>query len=140
MGLNEIIAGGGITLVVILTIIQIAPIKVDPWSWLAQKIGKAMNKEVIEKVDKLDGDLAALRKECDEREATACRTRIMRFGDEILHDVRHSKEHFDQILLDITNYEVYCDTHPKFKHGIAVATIERIKQVYQKCIAENSFL
>lgn len=140
MEINEILTSGGITLAVILTLIQITPIKFNPWSWLAHKIGKAVNKEVIEKVDKLDGDLQTLRKECDEREVTACRTRIILFGDEILHDVHHSKEHFDQILLDITSYETYCDVHRDFKNGIAVATIERIKQVYQKCMDENSFL
>lgn len=27
---------------VLLTFIQISPIKVNPWSWIARKIGKAM--------------------------------------------------------------------------------------------------
>lgn len=31
MSLQEIITGGGISLFVLLTIIQIAPIKVNPW-------------------------------------------------------------------------------------------------------------
>lgn len=139
MSIEELLASGGI-LFIALTIVQICPIKINPWSWLAKKLGRAINGEVIEKVDKLGDDLQSLRSECDEREAVTSRLRILRFGDEILHEVHHTKEHFDQILLDITQYELYCSCHPDFRNNIAVATIERIKHIYQKCMDENSFL
>ena len=38
----EIATGGGILLAV-LTVIQIAPIKINPWSALAKAIGRAIN-------------------------------------------------------------------------------------------------
>jgi hypothetical protein len=88
----------------------------------------------------VSADLSLLRNESEEREATTCRARIMRFGDEIYQGHEHTKEHFDQILLDITFYEDYCDSHPKFKNSIAVATIANIKWVYEKCLKEKSFL
>lgn len=140
MSFDELLAIVGGVLLSAFTIIQICPIKINPWSWLAKKLGRAINGEVIEKVDKLGADLQSLRTECDEREAVTCRTRILRFGDEILHDVHHTKEHFDQILLDVTQYELYCASHPVFRNNIAVATIERIKHIYKKCMDENSFL
>ena len=140
MTLKEILTGGGGLLLILLTLVQIAPIKADPWSWIAKSIGNAINGSVIDKVEKLSNDVKALRTECEERDATACRTRILRFGDEILHDVRHSKEHFDQILLDITYYENYCGTHPHFRKNVAVATIKRINHVYARCMRDNDFL
>lgn len=140
MTLQQILTEGGAALVIVLTLVQIAPIKVDPWSRIAKMIGKAINGEVIEKVDKLGGDLQSLRDESEEREAITCRTRILRFGDEIIHGAEHTKEHFDQILADIDYYEDYCGAHPKFRNNKAVATIERIKAVYMKCLDENSFL
>lgn len=140
MNIKELLTSGGGALLILLTLIQIAPVKINPWSWLAKNIGKAINGEVIEKVDLLGRDVKTLRDECEEREATACRTRILRFGDEILHDVRHSKEHFDQILIDITAYENYCASHPDFRNNVAVATIRRINQVYAQCIRNNNFL
>lgn len=140
MNIKELLTSGGGVLLILLTLIQIAPVKINPWSWLAKNIGKAINGEVVEKVDNLSTDIRNLRDECEEREATACRTRILRFGDEILHDVRHSKEHFDQILIDITAYENYCASHPDFRNNVAVATIKRINQVYAQCISNNNFL
>ena len=124
----------------VMTFIQVSKIQINPWSWLAKKIGKAINGEIIEKVDKLSDDLSQLRLESEERDATACRTRIMRFNDEILQGREHTKEHFDQTLIDITNYERYCEEHPKFKNSVAVATIANIRRVYEKCMKEKSFL
>ena len=144
MSVSEIITtitGGGCGLLVIMmTLLQISPLKINPWSYLAHKIGKALNHDITEKVDALGEDLKNLRSDFDEREADNCRTRILRFNDELAHDVKHSKEHFDQTLWDITKYETYCDNHPGYKNNIASLAIERIKDTYKKCCDEGTFL
>lgn len=85
------------------------------------------------KIDKLQGSN-------DERMAYTWRYRILRFNDEIRLGEKHSKEHFDQIIEDIDNYEDYCRTHPDFPNNKAVFAISHIKKVYQKCINEKTFL
>lgn len=136
---DMIMYGGGLT-VILMTLIQITPIKINPWSWLGRMIGRAINSEVLEKVDTLAEDVKALKEEDSEQWASLSRSHILRFGDELLHGVPHSKEHFDQILLDITKYEEYCDEHPNYKNNIANATIKQIKNTYQKCLDNNKFL
>ena len=140
MTISEILGGGAAIAVALATLFQIAPIKFNPWTSLAKAIGRAINGEVIEKVDKLEKDLTALRNEGDERAAKDARVRILRFGDEILHDKLHSKEHFDQILLDITEYEHYCEAHPHFKNNTTVMTTARILETYEQCLKDHSFL
>lgn len=130
--------GGG--LFVLMTIIQISPIKIDPWTWVFRSIGKLLNSEVLEKVDALSKDVQKNKDDDDEQWALLSRSHILRFGDELLHGVGHSKEHFDQILLDITKYELYCESHPQFHNGQAVATIKHIKETYHYCLDENKFL
>ena len=137
--IDTVLSSGGILLIA-MTLIQIAPIKINPWSYIAKKLGKAINGEVIEKVDKLGKDLKDLRNECDVREANNCRYQILRFGDEILHGVPHSKEHYDNILIEINTYENYCANHPEYLNNVAVATIKYIKDMYQKHLEDNSFL
>ena len=68
------------------------------------------------------------------------RYRILRFDDEVRHDKKHTKEHFDQILEDITSYEKYCKEHPDFPNNKAVFAISNIKDVYASCYENNSFL
>ncbi|MDO4168132.1 MAG: hypothetical protein Q4D32_12080 [Eubacteriales bacterium] len=139
MNMHEILAGGG-AVIVIMTLIQITPIKVNPWSAIAKAIGRAINGEVLDKVEKLGDDLQSLRTVSDEREAKAARVRILRFGDEIYQGTMHSKEHFDQTLDDITEYEQYCASHPDFKNDMTVLTVQTIKETYQKCLGKHNFL
>ena len=140
MSLHEILLASGGGLAVLLTLLQIAPIRVNPWSAIAKAIGRALNGEVLDRVDKLERDLDALRSAAEEREAVSCRARILHFGDETLHGARHTKEHFDQILRDITNYEQYCEAHPHFENNTTVLTSTRIKDIYTRCLAQNDFL
>lgn len=131
--------GGGI-LIILMTLVQISPIKLDPWSWIGRCIGRAINGEVLDKVKTLTTKVDQIKADDDEQWASLSRTHILRFGDEILHGVEHSKEHYDQILLDISKYEKYCANHPNYMNNIANATIKHIKDTYQKCLEKNNFL
>lgn len=137
---KEILLYGGGILFVLMTLVEITPIKINPWRWLGRTIGRAINGEVIEKVEALNRDVKNNKADDDEQWASLSRSHILRFGDELLHGVSHSKEHFDQILLDISKYERYCEDHPDYLNNIANATIQNIKKTYQKCLEENKFL
>ena len=91
-------------------------------------------------MDTLSNAVAKNKADDDEQWASLSRSHILRFGDELLHNVAHSKEHFDQILLDISKYEHYCETHKDYKNDVANETIKRIKKTYQKCLDNNDFL
>lgn len=138
--IKEVTLYGGGALILFMSIIQITPIKLNPWSWIGRAIGRSINGEVLEKVEALADDVKQNKADDDEQWASLSRTHILRFGDEILHGVSHSKEHFNQILLDISKYEQYCDSHPEYRNNVAGATIKQIKKTYQKCLDENNFL
>ena len=152
----------------LLTLVEITPIKINPWSWFGSIIGKAFTGEVMKEIGGLKQEMSSLktevgsvkqdvssvkneiqnikkdvsdiREEAKEREATNRRTRILEFGDGLLHGDKYSKEHFDQILLDVTAYENYCDSHPHYMNSIAEATIKHIKRIYQQCLTGDGFL
>ena len=50
MTLDELLLGGGLGLAAVLTLIQIAPVKIDPWSAIAKALGRAVNGEVLKEV------------------------------------------------------------------------------------------
>lgn len=140
INLGEVAKDGGIFLILVMTLLQISPIKVNPWSWLGKKIGKAINGEIIDKVDNLSREVEGIKQEQSEQAVINCRIRILRFGDEILHGNRHSKDHFDQTLRDIDCYEQYCHSHPNFENNVTGLTIERIKDVYRSQCDDNGFV
>lgn len=126
MTLQELIEKGGLSLIVILSIIQVTPIKINPWSWILRTVGKALTADVLDKLSETEADTA--------------RYRIIRFDDEIRHNTSHSEEHFNQILSDIDLYEHYCNTHHDYKNSKAVMAIAKIKETYEKCKQDNSFI
>ena len=130
----------GGALVAILSILQVSPIKFNPWSALAGWIGGAINREMAAEVGKLRETLTNHIVKDDERYAKNCRLRILRFNDELLQQKMHTKEHFDEILDDITEYERYCREHPDYKNNKAVLAIQNVEHVYQDCLAKNNFL
>lgn len=97
-------------------------------------------KELSGKIDTVNRSLGEMKAENGESRATDCRYRILRFDDEIRHDERHTKEHFDQILEDITEYEKYCKNHPDYSNNKAEMAIKNIKRIYEKCTNESAFL
>ena len=134
MSIQEIITNGGGVLVVVMTLVQLAPIKINPWSWLAQAIGKAMGLDRIEK--KLDAHILM----DDRRTADGHRARILHFNNELLRDIDHTKEEFTEVLLEIDEYEKYCDKHPEYPNNRAVLAIENIREVYKERLKRHDFL
>jgi hypothetical protein len=131
---------GSSGLLVILTILEIAPIKINPWSWIARSIGRALNREVMDEMGHLREDVKNNREYNDQEWVDLRRTHILRFGDEIRMGISHSEEHFDQVLLDISKYKRYCKAHPQYLNDRASATITIIENAYKKCLEEDKFL
>lgn len=139
--LDSIIQAGVAGLFIILVgMIKIPPIQVNFWGWLGRIIGKTINGEVLDRVDKLTDDVDQLRAKEELKDARHSRQRILRFNDEILFGQRHSKEHFDEILEDIDIYERYCHEHPDYENNRADLAIVSIQEVYKKCLQEHDFL
>lgn len=131
--------GGLVGLIILSGLIQVAPIKLNPWSWLAKRIGKAVNGEVIEHVGNLQ---KALNKhiEDDEREtAINKRNRILRYADEVRRGESHTKSSFDSIIADIDAYEDYCEKHPSFRNSMTVHASRLIFEKYDSLLANNDF-
>ena len=76
----------------------------------------------------------------DDREARSWRTQILRFNDELIHGVRHTKEHFDEMLDIVHDYEDHCQKHKNFPNGKCVHAIDNINRVYDELLESHDFL
>ena len=74
----------------------------------------------------------------NENQAVLARTHILRFDDELLNDVKHSKEYFSQTLQDIDVYEAFCTDHPNFKNSYATAAINHIRSTYDDLLKKHN--
>ena len=133
MNVQELLAGGGGLLLFLMTLMHIAPVKINPWSWLARAIGRAVNAEVIKKLD----DHITMD---DRRTADGHRARILHFNNELLRDIGHTQEEFFEVLAEIDAYEDYCREHPEYPNNRAVLAIGNIQEVYKERLKKHDFL
>lgn len=147
MTLAEILLAGGGGLVILMTLIQIAPIKIDPWSALARILGRAINNEVIGMLNEVKAAQKSntdrlnehIRMD-DERYADERRARILRFNNELVREIPHTKEEFIDILVDIDVYERYCEQHKEYRNNRAVHAIANIGRAYDERLVKHDFL
>lgn len=73
----------------------------------------------------------------DYNAAVLARTHILRFNDEILNGMKHSREYWRQQLDDCDTYEQFCKEHPKFKNSYTEIADRNIKSTYEKLLSEG---
>ena len=156
--LNKGALGWGVIVIAVLSCIQIAPIQLNPWSFIAKHLGRALMGEscrmmaghmdqIDDQLKRMNNEIQELKDKVEESEdkadmdrAIIARVRILRFNDEILGTKRHSKESFDQTLEDIDNYERYCHEHPEFRNNKTMMSIKNIKRAYDRQLKTHDFL
>ena len=108
------------------------------WGLLQYLISRKDN--TAEKLDKLTDLVREVSDRVDTSNATNARTRILRFDDELINGVHHSKEYFQQTLEEIDLYERYCEKHPDYKNSACVLAVEHIRHTYAKLLEERAFI
>lgn len=140
VNLEQIVFGGGGALVVLLTLVQVSPIKLNPWSWIAKKIGAAVNADISKRLDGIEKKLDDHISVSDQRVADTHRARILQFNSALLRDVGHTREEFIEVLAEIDAYEAYCRDHENYPNNRAALAIENIKENYKERLKKRDFL
>ena len=140
--------GGSLIVIIIImtSLIQISPIKLNPWTKLAEWIGSKINKSVLVKMDdmekkikEVDKNLADHIHESKQKELQDTRSDILSFGSSIISGTNYTREKFNFMISCCDRYETYCK-ETKISNGVADATIREIRRIYSLRLAENSFL
>lgn len=145
--LNTLLSTLGWAVLGLLTIAEkLAPEGKKPWSALARAFGHELTRDVQEHMVGVDKRLAKLSDKLDdvkafgeETRAIAARVRILRFGDELAAKQRHSKDAFDQALMDINAYDAYCEAHPHFRNHVTRTTSDYILAQYRERLEKHDF-
>lgn len=124
----------------ILTVLQVSKVKLNPWSWIIGRLGRALNRELFDEVSELKKDILSQRDSFVQDQVLQARRRILSAADEIRRGVPHSEEFFTEILGDVDTYTKYCNDHPEFENSKAENSIELIKSTHFTVVKENKFV
>ena len=118
---------------------EITPIKLNPIHSILRWVGKAVNGEVLQRMDGVEARLDAQGKSIDENEMDRIRWEVFDFANECRNGIKHTKDEFQHIISLNTKYHDLLDKYGE-ENGVFDAEYQYILELYKKCQHENSFL
>lgn len=98
---------------------------------------KEIKAELKELKEEQQEGFKELNNKIDFNAAVLARTHILRFNDEILNGVKHSREYWRQQLDDCDTYEEFCSENPDFKNSYTEIADKNIKTTFEKLMNEG---
>lgn len=138
---NITIADAGMFVTFLVALISgIAFLKKNLKDWIQSAVKDDFG-SLNKRMNALQGSIETIQEDRLRDKADEARRQILLFNDELLRGVKHSKEHFDNVLLDVNEYTKYCKRHDSdYENAKCVLAIAEIKRCYQICEAEGKFL
>ncbi|MBQ0165348.1 MAG: hypothetical protein KBS75_09170 [Bacteroidales bacterium] len=124
--------------------IKIPKVELPIWRWILEGIGKSINAPLSAKIAELSAQISNVDKLLNEHiktqeeaEITACRRRILRFWDEVMMGVRHSQEHWNNIMEDVDGYHTYCESHPNYHNSKATRAMSLLTDKFNELTPQD---
>lgn len=121
------------------TLFEIVPIKINPWSTLFRWIGKAINGELKEQLSDLSSDVSELKSDFEMKKAEDMRWEILEFANTCRIGNEHSKDEWRHVMNQVSEYEEYTE-----RKGITNGVIEEdtrfLRELYHERNLRNDFL
>lgn len=112
---------------IIFSLIEIAPIKINPWKWLKAFVA------LPSRLDKLEKEVNADR-------AYRWRSMILTRADFVRRGEKFSEERWNDTVETIDHYEKFCRDNPDVKNGKASTAIEYLRDQYKMAYKEKDYL
>ncbi len=134
--LREIVGSPWVILIGTFTVIQISPLKINPWSWLGKQIRQLIFGDSISDLEKevknIKGDLL------DEK-VSSRRWQILNFSSTCMRGILHTKEEWDHCIAALEWYEEYCERN-KIPNGVMKECAKYLRKRYQEHLQNKNFL
>lgn len=109
-------------LVIILSLVEISPIKLNPWRWFKAFVKMPSRINELENLFERD-------------KAHRWRTQILHFADSVRRKQLFSKETWDDVIDSIDHYNLYCKKHEDFRNGKTTAATAFLNDTYAKALS-----
>lgn len=137
--LIQFITSPGVILLGTVTILDISPIKIDPWKWIFKTIGNLIYGDIKKEIVDMRTDLTELKKDFEDNKAKEKRWHILDFVNSCRRGEEHSREEWSHAMSELAEYEVYCELH-KITNGVIEEDAKFLRHLYYERNLKNDFL
>ena len=110
------------------TVIQISPLKIDPWSWIGKQIRQLIFGDSINDLDK---EIKSLKKDLLDEKVSSRRWQVLNFSNSCIRG--------DHCLVDLEWYEEYCEKK-NIPNGVMKECTKYLRSRYQEHLKNKDFL
>lgn len=130
--IKEIATHPEVLIIGALTLVEVAPIKINPWKRFFKWIGKMINGEVQERLTSLQLDF-------EQTKAQDKRWHILSFANSCRNGKLHSREEWKHAISELREYEQYtADKH--IENGVIEEDAKYLRELYRERNRKNDFL
>lgn len=114
------------------TLVQISPIKVDPWSALLKIVRGAL-------VGEIEKDIQTMKQDIEEERADNKRWNILDFANSCRNNRRHTKDEWHHVVSQLKDYEKYVEERD-LDNGVMEEEAKYLRKLYAERCEKNDFL
>ncbi len=133
------------SLIVVSGIVQISPIKINPWSAILKWVGQAVNAEVRKEIAALRSEIGDMKnqlfnqqKAIDENEMDRIRWEVLDFANACRNHAKHTKDEFQHVIALNEKYHSLLEKYGD-ENGVFDAEYNYILELYHACQHNNNF-
>ena len=130
-GILEFVSSPAVVVVGAMTIFEIVPIKISPWTALLRWIGDVVNGD-------LRRELSELKRDFEETKAQDKRWRILDFARSCREGRQHSREEWKHVISELAEYEDYTE-RKHIKNGVIEEDAKYLRELYHDRLKNNDF-
>ena len=113
-------------------IIQISPIRINPWSTFMTWIRKML-------VGDLENTMLELKRDFEEEKVSTMRWNILDFANSCRNDRKHTKEEWQHVISQLKEYEVFIE-ESEIDNGVIEEEAKYLRMLYAERNLKNDFL
>lgn len=133
----ENVSAGGIVsiIVIILSLVEITPVKLSPLQW----IGNRINKPINDRLDKVEDKLELANHKLDEHIAESYRNSILNVQDRLIKGDKFTREEWKKAIKSCQAYDKYIEDN-KLSNDLVEEAMAYIHRQYQRALDSSDFL
>lgn len=113
-------------------VVEITPIKINPWSKILKSVGKIMNQDLCVEMKNINEKLKVVSSRVDENEIDRIRYEILDFSNACRNNREHSKDQFQHVIDINKKYHKILEENG-LENGIIDVEYDYILRVYKDC-------
>lgn len=126
-----------VAFLLISSLIQIAPIRLNPWDIMLGWVGAKINKSQQDAIEGMDRRLKDLEIRVTNRDVKDMRQAVLDYAKECRAGTEHTDEDWQQILDIMEEYERFCTEHPDIKNGRVKENTKYLRSLYFRLSDEH---